>query len=198
MSKKQKPCGHSQGAIAIRVREIEERTTEELLCSKFFGIPALPLAWKDDFDEDVLFFCQICLEDIAPWDTENRLLHTGYLYVFLDISGGRYAMKPIVRYSAAPPEMVIDDFNAEIDEFGDVQTAWAMEFAPAANDKDCTRLFGVPSDWNYAENAPALFMQFDPLDSGMDFLQETDGYLYLFFGKDEKKMDRITLHLECS
>ena len=198
MWKGKKPCENPQGAIAIRVREIEENSAEELLCSKFFGMPTIPKAWKDDFDEDVLFFCQIRLEDIAPLDRENRLLHTGYLYIFLDISGGRYAMKPIVRYSAAAPEIVIDDFNAAIEEFGDVQTAWAMEFSPADEDADCTRLFGVPSDWNYEENAPALFMQFDPLDSSMEFMQETDGYLYFFFGEDEKTLEAIRLHLENS
>ena len=53
--------------------------------SKFFGAPTVPEKWLDMFSDDVIFFAQIRLSDIAKLDTENKLPHTGYLYLFLDV-----------------------------------------------------------------------------------------------------------------
>lgn len=57
--------------------------------SKWWGAPDLPL----DVDypcasdgEPLLFICQIRLEDIAQYDTENQLPHTGMLYFFADMA----------------------------------------------------------------------------------------------------------------
>lgn len=57
--------------------------------SKWWGAPDLPL----DMDypcasdgEPLLFVCQIRLEDIAQYDTENLLPHTGMLYFFADMA----------------------------------------------------------------------------------------------------------------
>ena len=50
-----------------------------------------------------------------------------------------------------------------------------MEFSEADEDEICTRLFGVPSDWNYADDPPKLLFQYDPLDNEMDFLDTLDG-----------------------
>ena len=57
--------------------------------SKWWGSPDLPL----DMDypcasdgEPLLFVCQIRLEDIAQYDTENLLPHTGMLYFFADMA----------------------------------------------------------------------------------------------------------------
>ena len=57
--------------------------------SKWWGAPDLPL----DMDypcasdgEPLLFVCQIRLEDIAQYDTEGLLPHTGMLYFFADMA----------------------------------------------------------------------------------------------------------------
>lgn len=57
--------------------------------SKWWGAPDLPL----DVDypcasdgEPLLFICQIRLEDIAQYDTENQLPHKGMLYFFADMA----------------------------------------------------------------------------------------------------------------
>ena len=71
-----------------------------------------------------------------------------------------------------------------------------MEFSKADENEICTRLFGVPSDWNYADDPPKLLMQYDPLDNEMDFLDTLDGFVYLFFGKDERDFSQITLQEE--
>ena len=68
-------------AIKITVKKAPE--PYDLGASKFFGTPTVPLAWDGDFCDDEIFFCQIKLSDIAELDTENKLPHTGYLYIFL-------------------------------------------------------------------------------------------------------------------
>ena len=49
--------------------------------SKFFGDPAVPAVLAEEWDEDVIFFCQIRLSDIADLDTEHRLPDSGYLFI---------------------------------------------------------------------------------------------------------------------
>ena len=68
-----------------------------------------------------------------------------------------------------------------------------MEFSEVDEDEICTRLFGNPSDWNYADAPPKLLMQYDPLDNEMDFLDTLDGFVYFFFDEDEKDFEKITL-----
>ena len=68
---------------AIKIVAKKAPKEHDISESKFFGIPTVPLAWEGDFDDDELFFCQIRLSDIARLDTENRLPHTGYLYIVL-------------------------------------------------------------------------------------------------------------------
>lgn len=41
--------------------------------SKFFGDPVVPYGWQEMFSDDVIFFAQIKLSDIALLDTENKL-----------------------------------------------------------------------------------------------------------------------------
>ena len=161
--------------------------------SKFFGIPTVPLAWEEDFYDDELFFCQIKLSDIAELDRENRLPHRGYLYIFLHTEGGIYHLGADVRYHDGEPELAIDDFNAAVEGFEEYTEAYLMEFAEADEDEVCTRLFGVPSDWNYVDGPPKLLFQYDPLDNEMDFLDTLDGFVYFFFGEDEKDFKKITI-----
>ena len=166
--------------------------------SKFFGTPTVPLAWDGDFYDDEIFFCQIRLSDIAELDTENRLPHTGYLYVFLYTDGGDFSLRADVRYYDGEPELAIDGFNSTVEGYEGFCDEYLMEFSFVEGDEICTRLFGHPSDWNYADDPPRLLMQYDPLDNDMGFLDHIDGFLYLFFGKDEKDLDSITLHEEYS
>ena len=73
-----------------------------------------------------------------------------------------------------------------------------MEFYEAEDDAICTRLLGVPSDRSYEEEPPKLFMQYDPLDNEMGFLEELDGFLYFFFGENEDNFSDIFLKEEYS
>ena len=75
-----------KNAIGIRLKKAPDGC--DLGMSKCFGTPTVPLAWEETFSEDEMFFCQIRLSDIAAFDAENRLPHTGYLYVFLHTAHG--------------------------------------------------------------------------------------------------------------
>lgn len=183
-------------AIKIKVKKAPENY--DLAASKFFGSPTVPNDWADDFDEDVIFLCQIRLADIAPYDKENRLPHTGYLYIFLDTYEGAYNLQSIVRYYAGEPDTVIDEFNAEVPDYERFTEAWLMEFEETDDEEICTRLFGVPSDWNYEDEPPKLLLQYDPLDSDMGFLDYIDGFIYFFFGEDEGDLKSITVKEEYS
>ena len=183
-------------ADAIRIKVKKAPKKYDLGASKFFGTPTVPLAWDGDFYDDEIFFCQIRLSDIAELDKEGRLPHKGYLYVFLHTEDGHYDLHPDVRYSPNEPELAIDDFNLEVEEYERFTEAWLMEFEAADESECCTRLFGVPSDWNYEDEPPKLLMQYDPLDNDMDFLDFLDGFVYLFFGDDGNDLGAITLKEE--
>ncbi len=183
-----------QKAIKITARKAPEKYDSSL--SKFFGIPTVPLAWDGDFYDDELFFCQIRLSDIAELDRENRLPHTGYLYIFLHTEDGKYHLGADVRYYDGEPQLAIDDFNASVEGYERFTQAYLMEFSLADEEEICTRLFGVPSDWNYADVPPKLLFQYDPLDNEMEFLDTLDGFVYLFFGQDEGDFSQITLQEE--
>ena len=162
--------------------------------SKFFGDPTVPSAW--DYEDSELFLCQIRLCDIAELDKENKLPHTGYLYVFLDMAQGEHNMRASVRYCEGEPDIVIDDFNECVDGYEEFTKAYTMHFYEVDDSADCTRLFGVPSDSDAGEGA--LLLQFDPLDSDMGFLSSVDGFLYLFFGESKDDFSKVTLKLQYS
>ena len=183
-------------AIGIKVKKAHRHY--DLGASKFFGTPTVPLAWEGDFYEDEIFLCQINLADIAHLDKENRLPHTGYLYIFLHTDGGDYNLEADVRYFDGEPELAIDDFNLEVEGYERFNDAYLMEFSEVDENEVCTRLFGVPSDWNYEDEPSKLLLQFDPLDSEMEFLDYLDGFLYFFFGKDENDLEGVTLVEEYS
>lgn len=183
-------------AIGIRVTAAEG--DYDLAASKFFGSPTVPGEWADDFDEDVLFLCQFRLADLAALDTEDRLPHTGYLYIFLDTAEGDYHLQPDVRYYPGEPDTVLEDFNGSVTDYERFREPWLMSFEEVDEDETCTRLFGVPSDWNYEDEPPRLLMQFDPLDSDMGFLDHLDGFLYFVTGETDRDFDGVTLIEEYS
>ena len=164
--------------------------------SKFFGSPTVPNEWNDNRPEDVIFFCQIRLSDIAELDAENLLPHTGYLYIFLDVEA--YPCIPMVYYYDGQPDTVLDDFNEAEPDYAHLTQAYEMEFEAADDGCDGMKLFGTPSDWSCAEEPPRLFMQFDPYE-GLGFMDSVDGYLYFFFDREDiKRLDNITLFVEMS
>lgn len=183
---------------AIKITAKKAPEGYDLGASKFFGTPTVPLAWGEDFHDDEIFFCQIRLSDIAALDKENKLPHTGYLYVFLHTEDGKYHLGADVRYHDSEPELAFDDFNAAVEGYEKYTEAYLMEFSEVEEDKICTRLFGVPSDWNYVNEPPALLMQYDPMDNEMDFLDSLDGFVYLFFGEDKTNFSAVTLWEEYS
>lgn len=152
--------------------------------SKFFGDPTIPGAWRDDFHEDVMFLAQIRLEEIAPFDSEGVLPHTGYLYVFLDTREGEYDLVPIVRYFDGEPDTIVEDFNASVVEYERYVEPLGISFFESEVDADGCKLLGVPSDWNYEEEPPHLLLQIDHMDETLGFLPQLDGFTYLFFGED--------------
>ena len=183
-------------AIKITVKKAPE--SYDLGASKFFGTPTVPLAWDVDFYEDEIFFCQIRLSDIAELDSEGRLPHTGYLYIFIETEDGHYKLKPDVRYFDGEPELAIDGFNLEVDGYERFNDAYLMEFSEVDDSEICTRLFGFPSDWNYVDEPPRLLLQYDPLDNDMDFLDMLDGFVYFFFGDDARDFGAVELREEYS
>ena len=157
-------------AIGIHVKKADGN--HDPCTSKFFGAPVLPDGWPEMFSEDIIFFGQIRLSDIAELDTENKLPHTGYLYLFLDIE--MYPYQAMAYYYDGEPNVVVDDFNEAEVQFAHLNEDWLMSFEPADEDFDGTRLFGVPSS-GY-ETDEELLLQFDPLAESTGFLDNIDGY----------------------
>ena len=73
--------------MAIRINI--QPTAEDLAGkSHWWGFPDMPEAfdWPCNSDGDLLtFICQICLEDIADLDVDDRLPHKGMLWFFADL-----------------------------------------------------------------------------------------------------------------
>lgn len=178
---------------AIKITAKKAPEGYDLGASKFFGTPTVPQAWQNDFCEDEIFFCQIRLSDIAKFDTQNQLPHTGYLYVFLHTKDGKYRLRADVRYYDGEPNMALDDFNTVVEGYEQYSRAWLMNFSQTDSNQNCTRLFGAPSDWSYADEPPKMLMQYDPLDNGMGFLDFLDGFVYLFFEQNKKDFGAVTL-----
>lgn len=72
-------------AIGIKVKKAEGE--HDLGASKFFGTPTLPSGMAEAFKDTEIFFCQIRCRDIAEAgliaENDERIPHSGYLYVFL-------------------------------------------------------------------------------------------------------------------
>ena len=68
-------------AIQIRL----SKTEDDLFCrSKWWGNPDIPADF--DFDDSLMFLCQIRCEDLVDYDRENILPHKGMMYFFCDIA----------------------------------------------------------------------------------------------------------------
>ncbi len=166
---------------AIRIKLEKAPETYDYGASKFFGDPTVPEAWVERFSEDILFLGQIRLSEIAPYDTEGRLPHTGYLYFFLDTA--QYPYDVWIEHYDGEPDTLVEAFNEFDPEFEHLTQAYLMSFSACEEDEDGTRLFGIPSS-GYEEEAP-LLLQYDPLDEYTGFLDEIDGYAYIFYDPAE-------------
>lgn len=188
-------------AKAIKMKLSKPHGAYDPTSSRFFGDPAIPGWMEDEIEEDEVFLAQIKLPDVAALDTENVLPHEGWLYFFIKAEDGS-AWTPkeaVVRYSKDAPEMVLVDFNAESTIPDKMNDTWLIDFE-AAEEEDASgmKLLGEPFDWNYADPAPQLLLQYDPLDSPSDFLSEMDGMVYFFAGKDMEKFTDAVWHAEYS
>ena len=183
-------------AIGIKVKKAEG--DYDLSASKFFGEPTVPLDWESAFYDDEIFFCQIRLADIAHLDKDNQLPHTGYLYFFIHTEGGHYDLLADIKYHNGEPEVVLDQFNEQVEEYQQFNQAYLMEFCEVDDDAICTKLLGTPSDWNYEQAPPKMLLQFDPLDNEMGFLDFLDGFVYFFYGDDENDLEEVWLQEEFS
>ncbi len=180
------------GAIGIKIhKQIGEH---DLGASKFFGAPTIPAEWQDMFSDDVIFFAQFRLSDIAELDTENKLPHTGYLYLFLDVE--MYPYQALAYYYNGEPNVVIDDFNEIEPQFSHLNEDWIMTFEPVDESSDGIRLFGIPSSGYNGDGE--LLLQFDPLAADTGFLDNIDGYAYFFFGNDIHDVDSLRFVIDRS
>ena len=187
-------------AKAIKMKLMKPQDEYDEGQSRFFGDPAIPAWMEDEIEEDEVFLAQIRLPDIATLDTENILPHEGWLYFFIKAEDGS-AWTPkqaVVRYSREEPAIVLLDFNAESTIPDVMNETWLINFEVAEEAASGMKLLGVPFDWNYADPAPQLLLQYDPLDSPSDFLSEMDGMVYFFAGEDMEKFTDAVWHAEYS
>lgn len=180
----------SRYSIAIKVEKAAGE--HDYMQSKFFGSPTVPNEWVERFYDDIIFLAQIRLSDIAEYDPDNILPHSGYLYFFLDAE--MYPSDQLyvwVEYYDGEPDTIIDDFNELSPLPCGLNEDWLISFGAAPPDADGTKLLGLPSG-AAGEDAslPKLLLQYDPLDfEGVPYLKNVDGYAYVLFGRDEKDFD---------
>lgn len=154
--------------------------------SKFLGYPVLPDGWENEFDENILFLLQINLEEIKDLDKDNLLPHEGYLYFFLDVSEGPYNLKPIVRYYAGKPNIVIDDFNNIVPGYEKFTKPYLVSFEEGKDSGDGSRLFGKMSSQYYADEEREILLQFDPYDPDLGLFPTFDGLIFFFFNDEDR------------
>ncbi len=168
-------------AIGIRFVPYDKK---KHLTNHFFGKPVCPKGMEGEFDDQVLFLGMIHLPEIVPFDKENRLPHTGYLYFFLDVSNPR-RMDPIVRYVETEPEVIIDDYNhlLALEGFSGIETPRGIAFEEVEADAEGCKLLGVPCDWNYPDPPKSdLLLTLDHISEELNFQVQLNGFTYIFFG----------------
>ena len=182
-------------AIGIKIKPAGD--VYDIKSSKLFGAPCLPKEWMDDrFTKDEMFFCQIRLSDIATLDSENKLPHDGFLYVFLRTARGENNLELVLREYKGEPTIVINWFNEIVDGYAHLRSDYLMEFFEVDEDYAGTKLFGIPANWSLGENPPKVLFQFNPKDTDAGFLENLNGYLYLLFGENQSDLSQVELHIE--
>ncbi len=183
-------------SYSIKLKLTKTEKSENCM-SHLFGSPVIPLSLQDtvnDLDADIMFFGQLDLSKLEGIDSNNKLPHKGYLYLFLDTAYYPYEAK--VLYSEEEPICVIDEFNSEVEEFKSFTVPYAIDFEKCENDCEGTKLFGSPScEWDCEDE---LLMQFDPLDNDTGFLSSIDGYAFFVFTDRERTFENIRFVIDRS
>ncbi len=174
-------------SISIKLKKAEGEY--DPAASKFFGDPVISADLEEvinEFEDEVMFFGQINLADIAELDRDGRLPHTGRLYFFIDTACYPYAGK--VLYSEGEPSNLIEDYNTLVPDFERFTVPYLMSFELADENADGTKLFGNASS-SEMEEADVL-LQFDPLDNDTGFMDHINGYCYFTF-EDADNLDAV-------
>lgn len=135
--------------------------------SHWWGFPDLPEAfeWPCNEDGDLLtFICQISLEDISEFDTDNRLPHKGIIWFFADLDyflgdldapcGGTGEWEPgtfKVLYSEDSSDLLTHKYYWEDGEPA-VLPAEEMTFEAASETDFGFKLLGMPAMTEGYEN----------------------------------------------
>jgi uncharacterized protein YwqG len=87
---------------SIVMRAKKSRTARERGASGFSGVPDLPrgFAWPRHNDEPLACLAQIRMSDVAPFDPDGRLPHTGMLHVFYAVQNMPWGFDPADRGGA--------------------------------------------------------------------------------------------------
>ena len=151
-------------AIKINIQPTAEDLAGK---SHWWGFPDLPEAceWPCNEDGDLLtFICQISLEDISEFDTDNRLPHKGIIWFFADLDyflgdldapcGGTGEWEPgtfKVLYSEDCSDMLTHEYYWE-DGVPAVLPAEEMTFEAASETDFGFKLLGMPAMTEGYEN----------------------------------------------
>ena len=163
-------------AIKINIQPTAEDLAGK---SHWWGFPDLPEAceWPCNEDGDLLtFICQISLEDISEFDTDNRLPHKGIIWFFADLDyflgdldapcGGTGEWKPgtfKVLYSEDCSDLLTHEYYWEDGEPA-VLPAEEMTFEAASETDFGFKLLGLPALTEGYENENEGFMSLLQMD----------------------------------
>ena len=163
-------------AIKINIQPTAEDLAGK---SHWWGFPDLPEAceWPCNEDGDLLtFICQISLEDISEFDTDNRLPHKGIIWFFADLDyflgdldapcGGTGEWEPgtfKVLYSEDCSDLLTHEYYWEDGEPA-VLAAEDMIFEAASETDFGFKLLGMPAMTEGYENENEGLMSLLQLD----------------------------------
>ena len=163
-------------AIKINIQPTAEDLAGK---SHWWGFPDLPeiCEWPCNEDGDLLtFICQISLEDISEFDTDNRLPHKGIIWFFADLDyflgdldapcGGTGEWEPgtfKVLYSEDCSDLLTHEYYWEDGEPA-VLPAEEMTFEAASETDFGFKLLGLPALTEGYENENEGFMSLLQMD----------------------------------
>lgn len=191
-------------AIEIKL----SKTEDDLFCkSKWWGNPDIPEDFN--FDDSLMFVCQIRCEDIVDYDIDNLLPHKGMLYFFCDIA---YYLGYYEDFEPQPSALWDEDavkvyYVESVDENAFKQLVFdddyfpqigekKIEFKLTEDDSPDLKLLGMPymlehENWPYPYSHWINLLQIDSVDDDDYNLLFMDmGLLYLIINpEDLKKRD---------
>lgn len=193
-------------SIRLKVSETEESLFGK---SKFLGNPDVwddfewPAIGDGDDAYDLTFICQINCAEIAPYDKDNKLPHTGMLYFFYDLEE-----MPDDPFDQNTARVLYYDGDLEnlievkvVDEDGEplAHTEQKITFENVedgfmAEEEETHRMLGVPSNECYFElpyGFEEMLLQIDSFEAdGVDYNFGDVGFLCFFIRpKDLAKKD---------